>query len=332
MKELRTAKNRMADMLENSKKLMKEKKNQERKLKQELGKTQRQVLHEVEKIFVKHNIAKPYYHGGAYNGKAMNQLMTNSSKIMEEVREMLLDIPNNTRCSDDEVTCYSERFMNVLKVFDELFSLARTPSGKMTGDDTFHKLSERITESMRLWRGLGLNITPKAHAIEDHLFDQIRRLHGIGDLGEDFLEQSHQDGIKDHARSRNSKREHAALQHSKWEEQRLHPGVKDKIAEVAKRSVRLKRSDGGEMVPVSKRADRDMEEKENKNDARRAAYAATTFQPGVYLSSGRTLNINDATRGITQADIQRHEIEVQTFIESNINRLPRNAAHNHRNR
>jgi hypothetical protein len=29
-------------------------------------------------------------------------------------------------------------------------------------------------------------------------------------------------------------REHAALQHSKWEEQRLHPGVRDKVDEVKK--------------------------------------------------------------------------------------------------
>jgi len=59
--------------------------------------------------------------------------------------------------------------------------------------------------------------------------------------------------------------------------------------------------------------ERRQEEKETKNGARRAAYAATTFEAGVYLCSGRTLNINDATTNITEANIQRHEEEMQIF-------------------
>jgi len=233
MKQLKDTKKRKCDMVENSKKFLKDKKNQERKLQQQVRKSERHVLKAVERILVKHNISKPYYHGGAYNGKAINQIMTESSKIMEQVQEMLLAIPISTRCSHDEVVCCTGRFANVLKVFDEVFLLARMPSGQLTAENS-RKLSECISESMQLWRGLGLNISPKAHAIEDHLFDQVTRLTGIGDSGEDFLEQSHQDGIRDHARSKNSKREHAALQHSKWEEQRLHPGVRDKVDEVKK--------------------------------------------------------------------------------------------------
>ncbi len=63
----------------------------------------------------------------------------------------------------------------------------------------------RVEESLWLWRALSLNVTPKVHAAEDHLCQQVCRLNGIGDLGEDFLEQSHQEGIKDHARSKNAK-------------------------------------------------------------------------------------------------------------------------------
>jgi hypothetical protein len=81
---------------------------------------------------------------------------------------------------------------------------------------------------------LRLNVSPKAHAIEDHLFDQVTHLNEIGDIGKYLLEQCPQDGIKNHARSKNSKREHAALQHSKWEEQHLHPNVRDKVDEVKK--------------------------------------------------------------------------------------------------
>jgi hypothetical protein len=47
-------------------------------------------------------------------------------------------------------------------------------------------------ESMHLWR-----VWVKVHAIEDPPFDPVKCLDGIGDLGEDFSESLHQDGIKD---------------------------------------------------------------------------------------------------------------------------------------
>jgi hypothetical protein len=59
-----------------------------------------------------------------------------------------------------------------------------------------------------------LSITPKVHAIEDHMVDQIRCLKGIGDLGEDFVERSHQDGIRQYLKSKNIKeRADEAIQH-----------------------------------------------------------------------------------------------------------------------
>ena len=44
-----------------------------------------------------------------------------------------------------------------------------------------------------------LNMSLKAHAMEDHLLDQTIEFKGIGDFGEDFVEQSHQDGIQEEA-------------------------------------------------------------------------------------------------------------------------------------
>jgi hypothetical protein len=82
---------------------------------------------------------------------------------------------------------------------------------------------------MRLWRGLQLNITPKARALDDHLCDQVRILSGIGDLTENFVEQSHQIGIRHNQRSRsmrdNSK---SAKWHVGWEEKETNPAVVEK--------------------------------------------------------------------------------------------------------
>ncbi len=84
-----------------------------------------------------------------------------------------------------------------------------------------------------------MSITPKVHAIEDHLVDQIRRLKGIGDLGEDFVERSHQDGIRQHSRSKNAKeRADEAIQHCRWEHKRTHPAVLDKVAAMEAKSIR----------------------------------------------------------------------------------------------
>lgn len=195
IKVLKANKKRIEDILNESKKSVKEKKDREKNYKQEIGRPVRDVLPKIEKILQRHRIEKPYYHGGLYNGKAMNKLMTSSRIIMEDVKAMIMELSREERCSDEEVVETMEKFTNILSVFDALFSMARTPSGLMT-DDGVDKLRNLADLALRLWRGLDLSITPKVHAIEDHMVDQIRRLKGIGDLGEDFVERSHQDGIR----------------------------------------------------------------------------------------------------------------------------------------
>ncbi len=123
---------------------------------------------------------------------------------MEDIRGMLMEIASEERCNDEKVSDTMEKFTNILSVFDALFSLARTPSGLMNGDKVA-TLQNLNNLALKLWRGLDLSIIPKVHAIEDHLVPQIICFDGIGDLGEDFVERSHQDGIRQHSRSRNCK-------------------------------------------------------------------------------------------------------------------------------
>jgi hypothetical protein len=49
----------------------------------------REVLRLVERVLTNHCISKPYYHGGKYNGKAMDKFMTNSQEIMDDLSTML---------------------------------------------------------------------------------------------------------------------------------------------------------------------------------------------------------------------------------------------------
>jgi hypothetical protein len=49
-----------------------------------------------------------------------------------------------------------------------------------------------------LWKTLRISCTPKAHGLFDgHALEQHKRLQGIGDKGEDFVEKGHQLGLRD---------------------------------------------------------------------------------------------------------------------------------------
>jgi len=52
----------------------------------------------------------------------------------------------------------------------------------------------RIWLTMRLWRGLDLSGTPKAHMFEGHAVEQMRMFNSIA---EDFMEQGHQEGFQE---------------------------------------------------------------------------------------------------------------------------------------
>ena len=83
------------------------------------------------------------------------------------------------------------RFIEICTLFDSLFSLSRTLTGKMTSD-IIDKLENFIEKTMLCWRNLRLSTKMvKIHGIEDHLLDQIKKYNGIGCFIKDFIEQAH---------------------------------------------------------------------------------------------------------------------------------------------
>jgi hypothetical protein len=115
-------------------------------------------------------------------------------------------------------------------------------SNGIVKDEHIVSINNYISTAMKLWRGLNHSISPKPHAIEDHLAEQIARFGGIGDFCEDFIEKSHQDGIIDHARTKNSATEEMkAAQHSRREHKRPLPSVRCIANDVNNKSKRYKR-------------------------------------------------------------------------------------------
>jgi hypothetical protein len=59
------------------------------------------------------------------------------------------------------------------------------------------KLEETIDAAAVIWKELDVSCTPKPHGLFDgHSLEQHKRLNGIGDKGEDFVEKGHQIGCE----------------------------------------------------------------------------------------------------------------------------------------
>jgi hypothetical protein len=160
-------------------------------------------------------------------------------------------------------------------------------------EDSVSRLWSYVTEGMKLWREMELSTeAPKPHAIEDHLVDQVVQFHGIKDLGEDFVEQSHQTRMRDQGRMRTLKdREEVADIHCRWEHKRKLPVVLQKIEDVTKSSIQKKRVAINNIVatvPMSREVEKKQKIRDKKLLLRNAALVTTSSCiNGIYLNTGR---------------------------------------------
>ena len=126
--------------------------------------------------------------------------MQNANGIFNDFKEEIIKIvteENTLTIVEKEVS----RYIEICTLFDALFSLSRTPCGEMN-DDKLNQLNEIIKLSMMKWRNLRMLMKMiKLHAVEDHLFNQIKHFNGIGCFIEDFIEQAHQFGNLDESRT-----------------------------------------------------------------------------------------------------------------------------------
>jgi hypothetical protein len=127
-------------MLKIEKKVLEAARKKEAEIKNKNGKRIHEAVLLVENVLRKHSISKPYYHGGKYNGKAMNALMTNSQLIMDDVMQALLGIQEPTRGDDREVVDVASRFKKVLSTFDTFFLMARRKLGFFREEDRFDSI------------------------------------------------------------------------------------------------------------------------------------------------------------------------------------------------
>jgi hypothetical protein len=270
----------------------------------------------------KHGITKSHYHGGEYNGKGMLKLMTNADTLMKDFCDYIVEnIPENERASNIEVQEFTSKYSHILLVFDRIFSTARASTGSLNDDD-IALLVTFIQQAMVLWQKLQLSVTPKVHALEDHLVEQLLkeehgvRLRGIGEFTEDFVEQAHQFGFRDEVRTRGLKDHTAkARSHSNWEHRALNPAVQQKHKEVASVTSRKRKRGANGMTASDERKET---KKSIKNDSRIAALASTV----AYVNNNELSNFTGEKRNFNDYKIRQdaaaalHQL-VNTPLENN---------------
>ena len=148
----------------------------------------------------KYRMSRPRYHGGDLTGVKVKALFQNIDKFFEDFKTIMLEV-NQRAAADDEVTTMLDMHSDLGFLLDGAFAMTRTKVGKLN-DELVNAMRRMIKCCLQLWRFLRLSMNgPKMHGMEDHLLAHMQRWKGIGDFCEDFVEQSHQIGVRDEIRT-----------------------------------------------------------------------------------------------------------------------------------
>jgi hypothetical protein len=131
----------------------------------------------------------------------------------------------------------------VLLLLDATYSLLLTKYGKVT-DEILKDLAELLELLRVLWVKMQLPMTPKFHCLLRHAASQLKSTGGgLCDLGEDGIECSHQERLKDYRRFAGLKDfQHRTDSQTKMQHIRLMEEIKETQKKVTEASMRnLKR-------------------------------------------------------------------------------------------
>ncbi len=169
-------------------------------------------------------------------------MLSDEQKVLDAVKHFLLTtVPEAMRCSDDEVIKHMVFYVDFFTIFDGVFSNSHIAVGNLSEvkeEETY----KGIALGLKMWRDLDMSVLPKLHVLEDHLYSQLSLFKGLGDYTEDFVEQAHQVGMREEARTFAMKdRNRIAEIHCRNEHKRSLPAVKNIQAAVAEKSSRKRK-------------------------------------------------------------------------------------------
>ena len=173
-------------------------KNQKKKLKEKPSKN---ITFLLESMSIEYGIDRARYHGGDLKETSIIRLFQNANNIFKQfssklTKSLLMMIKKRKLKT-------MQWDIKICTLFDSLFSLSRTLTGKIT-TEIIDKVEIVIDKTMIYWRNLRLSTKMvKIHGIEDYLWDQIKKYNGLGCFIKDFIEQAQQFGMLDKKRTAN---------------------------------------------------------------------------------------------------------------------------------
>ena len=161
-----------------------------------------------DKILVKYKVERSAYHAGQINGVGIKLIMENAEGIMGDVYELMLRFHNmeSTKTVTD-LNAFCTDVKLFFGLWDDAFAAIHVHD---PSPSECNRAQVSIDAAMRQMRRMGMSITPKAHGMEDHVVNQMRRIRGgIMRMIEHWVERYHQIGYKYDDKWRKQKGEHA---------------------------------------------------------------------------------------------------------------------------
>ena len=131
-------------------------------------------------------------------GMAVKKLMECAEDIFNDLEAITMDaIKENQVLVDnvaakEQLSLMHETTKLALQAFDGLFGILRTQPTNLQTD--MQQASHYLATAMQLWRRLGMEVTPKAHLLEDHAVNNLESEGNLEHRNEEFVEFEHQEG------------------------------------------------------------------------------------------------------------------------------------------
>jgi hypothetical protein len=236
-----------------------------------------------------HGIDRAAHHGGDLTGPSVRNLMSNAEVIFGGIKKFLID--ETLGDQEAEIINRCDRTATCLSLFDGLISHIYKTSEQVKADPegTLAKAKEFSIKALASWRSLGLSVTLKAHACEDHVCNQIRDFGGIGDYNEEFVERLHQEGVRTNRRVQTMRDRTMKYQHvAQWQEATQNSKVAEIQSLVNEKRKRKQRTYDEDSEPQL----RPQARHEQREVARHAA-SSSFVQHAEPLLSARSHNVSD---------------------------------------
>jgi hypothetical protein len=135
------------------------------------------------------------YHGGKMEGPACRLFAGRAKECFLEIRTKIMTKKESLQVDEQKVRHECKRFETILLLLDGMFSILYQASGTVN-EAEISRLENTIAELGKQWTKAEWSWTPKFHIIAAHTVPYLRNYGGWGDIGEDWIERSHQRGAR----------------------------------------------------------------------------------------------------------------------------------------